>query len=188
MRSGQPATRCRAHPRSRGENRRRPDKVPPVRGSSSLTRGKRISTCDPWRGGGLIPAHAGKTSPAARLHRRAAAHPRSRGENLEDARTDHLHSGSSPLTRGKLAALTDRCRPCRLIPAHAGKTSLSGSVARSSAAHPRSRGENLARPGRRPRRRGSSPLTRGKPRVDLALRAGYRAHPRSRGENTAVTV
>ena len=56
----------RAHPRSRGENS--PLHLTPseVQGSSPLTRGK------PWparyghRGRGLIPAHAGKTTPGRR--------------------------------------------------------------------------------------------------------------------------
>ena len=70
-------------------------------------------------------------------------------------------------------------------------------------AHPRSRGENAHGHGRRYRRRGSSPLTRGKPaygavpakhlglipahagKTRRRRRPGYssRAHPRSRGEN-----
>ena len=49
-----------------------------------------------------------------------------------------------------------------LIPAHAGKTSGSLSRPRSSAAHPRSRGENAARIEVRDWPAGSSPLTRGK--------------------------
>ena len=111
--------------------------------------------------------------------------------------------GSSPLTRGK--------RPCapyshlleRLIPAHAGKTVSRERTCSPHRAHPRSRGENL-RSGESGRlRRGSSPLTRGKP--PCACRVGVHAglipahagktvvgcvaaafggaHPRSRGEN-----
>ena len=50
----------------------------------------------------------------------------------------------------------------RLIPAHAGKTSFVGMVLTAVWAHPRSRGENLARPDRTGYPVGSSPLTRGK--------------------------
>ena len=70
-----------AHPRSRGENTvvRRSLSIP--RGSSPLTRGKRVGvTLDAWRRG-LIPAHAGKTTSGAFKNMNAAAHPRSRGEN-----------------------------------------------------------------------------------------------------------
>ena len=70
-----------AHPRSRGENGERSVAENTARGSSPLTRGK------PARRGrgpvhrGLIPAHAGKTRPVTWKPWRAAAHPRSRGEN-----------------------------------------------------------------------------------------------------------
>ena len=73
----------------------------------------------------------------------------------------------------------------------------------STAAHPRSRGENAGTASRRESRAGSSPLTRGKPRRRTQPRHGNRlipahagktrglprkwsrfaAHPRSRGEN-----
>ena len=111
--------------------------------------------------------------------------------------------GSSPLTRGKPAP--DFWRPSvhGLIPAHAGKTSAVGVSGRSGAAHPRSRGENLAGRFYRWNQGGSSPLTRGKLTVEVLVaqpvrlipaHAGKttatsrahvvsRAHPRSRGEN-----
>ena len=74
-------------------------------------------------------------------------------------------------------------------------------------AHPRSRGENSHEPLPAPSSEGSSPLTRGKPKLELlkrylgglipahagktnlryASRAMYRAHPRSRGENGGAT-
>ena len=112
-------------------------------------------------------------------------------------------TGSSPLTRGKQAGGPPDVGEHRLIPAHAGKTTLSQVGGYPSGAHPRSRGENAARPALRIWRGGSSPLTRGKPHlVDLdhesqgliPAHAGKtapegrteslpRAHPRSRGEN-----
>ena len=112
-------------------------------------------------------------------------------------------SGSSPLTRGKRSCRALRTRPVRLIPAHAGKTSRGVAASRGPSAHPRSRGENIPRPIRARQPRGSSPLTRGKPRfggdesvsrglipahagktVDPCACGGVdEAHPRSRGEN-----
>ena len=91
----------------------------------------------------------------------------------------------------------------RLIPAHAGKTTVDEAWAFDAEAHPRSRGENLTVRGRCPLSRGSSPLTRGKlwVRSFLARSRGLipahagktsynspayvipEAHPRSRGEN-----
>ena len=70
-------------------------------GSSPLTRGKR-DECEA-RGAfeRLIPAHAGKTAVALVQGDALKAHPRSRGENVEDAQAGDLVCGSSPLTRGK---------------------------------------------------------------------------------------
>ena len=50
-------------------------------GSSPLTRGKHafLAAFDP--ASGLIPAHAGKTTPSTPTAPRSTAHPRSRGEN-----------------------------------------------------------------------------------------------------------
>ena len=70
-----------AHPRSRGENRRRCDATDSTTGSSPLTRGKQDLgyRCDGLIG--LIPAHAGKTCPDLSHTTIRQAHPRSRGEN-----------------------------------------------------------------------------------------------------------
>ena len=133
----------------------------------------------------------------------AGAHPRSRGENIDDLAVDPDGPGSSPLTRGKrgfrcIARIVDR-----LIPAHAGKTLDSPRQWRRTGAHPHSRGENLAWSSMACTARGSSPLTRGK--LLEAQGEGHRlglipahagktatgpivpqaiwAHPRSRGEN-----
>ena len=111
--------------------------------------------------------------------------------------------GSSPLTRGKPVFGVIPRQTRRLIPAHAGKTTRPSGGAHWPWAHPRSRGENptAARPCAI--KRGSSPLTRGKPaRAALTCRSfglipahagktlkpggqglATQAHPRSRGEN-----
>ena len=91
----------RAHPRSRGEN----IEIKPVRtvhaGSSPLTRGKLARVHRRARDGGLIPAHAGKTSSSTTSGGCATAHPRSRGENVIARSKSSGRGGSSPLTRGK---------------------------------------------------------------------------------------
>ena len=51
----------RAHPRSRGENRKTALAWARRGGSSPLTRGKRVCPSAGWKDKGLIPAHAGKT-------------------------------------------------------------------------------------------------------------------------------
>ena len=91
---------------------------------------------------GLIPAHAGKTTPPSTNSEPLRAHPRSRGENLFDKTHVTSRRGSSPLTRGKRANSDDNQTDRGLIPAHAGKTALVGVARCGDRAHPRSRGEN----------------------------------------------
>ena len=55
----------------------------PHDGSSPLTRGKPHPALMVTWSAGLIPAHAGKTSHARHALAVKAAHPRSRGENVE---------------------------------------------------------------------------------------------------------
>ena len=114
--------RTEAHPRSRGENFAASWAAVNVRGSSPLTRGKRRRHWGQERECGLIPAHAGKTSPSAGASSTDEAHPRSRGENSMLKDRLRYEDGSSPLTRGKHvpAAILHGLRG--LIPAHAGKT------------------------------------------------------------------
>ena len=197
-----------AHPRSHRENalifaRRRREY-----GSSPLTRGK----LDPHAGDGahrgLIPAHAGKTSPRTAWRATTRAHPRSRGENALGVAICGVVTGSSPLTRGKPRQCRRAPSRLRLIPAHAGKTARSGTRRRRAGAHPRSRGENGAARRIGTAAGGSSPLTRGKPRPKPTARGPWglipahagkthsclgddapgAAHPRSRGENVGKSV
>ena len=157
-----PAALGRAHPRSRGENEGGHVDVDAGRGSSPLTRGKRIHAGPGHLSLRLIPAHAGKTCGFLQGGCEPVAHPRSRGENAVASAATHGVAGSSPLTRGKLGRAGQRDVGPRLIPAHAGKTTRPAGTRAARQAHPRSRGENpppvrigVADPG-------SSPLTRGK--------------------------
>ena len=93
--------------------------------------------------------------------------------------------GSSPLTRGKLAAgILPRLGP-GLIPAHAGKTVWVCGPLEIRWAHPRSRGENI-----RPRlvvweNVGSSPLTRGKHAACVNRRMEHGLIPAHAGKTMA---
>ena len=151
-----------AHPRSRGENLVRQRHTYPLMGSSPLTRGKRRPRELVLGVPGLIPAHAGKTHSWRGRRARPGAHPRSRGENYNDAPHALAVEGSSPLTRGKPGGP----RPAReregLIPAHAGKTDRGEALGSWIGAHPRSRGENESGRSGTSSLLGSSPLTRGK--------------------------
>ena len=157
-------TRRRAHPRSRGENAERFEAISRGRGSSPLTRGKRGGAGGLPLELGLIPAHAGKTSPSPTASKSSWAHPRSRGENGALIYIPLDCSGSSPLTRGKLPHRGSDRSVGRLIPAHAGKTSARRHPRAADRAHPRSRGENSGCERGSPGEWGSSPLTRGKRR------------------------
>ena len=172
-----------AHPRSRGENEIARAEDVNQNGSSPLTRGKLARGLTGGRGRRLIPAHAGKTGPAASEAPRPRADPRSYGENCRARTRPKSRYGSSPLTRGKPRGEGAPCVPEGLIPAHAGKTPHIRGLRPLRSAHPRSRGENSqAEETLRPHT-GSSPLTRGK----LCWASGEVnspvAHPRSRGEN-----
>ena len=163
-RTGTTREHPRAHPRSRGENCTPGRSFSGSRGSSPLTRGK-LGDRKPARGARrLIPAHAGKTAQATADRHVSWAHPRSRGENIDGQRETAEEWGSSPLTRGKRPRGQRQLRRERLIPAHAGKTSSPTSATCWSRAHPRSRGENRYTATYQVTAKGSSPLTRGKPR------------------------
>ena len=197
----------RAHPRSRGENTRRPAFRSPAKGSSPLTRGKRRLQQERDVQERLIPAHAGKTSPQRISRYSRWAHPRSRGENPTSRQRGKASRGSSPLTRGKHVGHADRLASSGLIPAHAGKTPPPHRPGWTRPAHPRSRGENVPFARSPLHGSGSSPLTRGKPSPDVramidtglipahagkTVEANGRAardeaHPRSRGENERMT-
>ena len=174
-----------------------------VKGSSPLTRGKRLPFAPMRRQGGLIPAHAGKTADGDEEAVSGGAHPRSRGENETQAANASVDAGSSPLTRGKQCLDRPAGAWLGLIPAHAGKTPGAPKREEMGRAHPRSRGENLIQCDLYPLDTGSSPLTRGKRsgvsrsrlmRGLIPAHAGKTAsggndrthswaHPRSRGEN-----
>ena len=175
-------------------------------GSSPLTRGKTLHAARDVPNARLIPAHAGKTEIPSAQRRVSKAHPRSRGENPRSRPSYRPAEGSSPLTRGKRGSDQRMVWSSGLIPAHAGKTTYSRSIASAVAAHPRSRGENHRMKSVAASFTGSSPLTRGKPAI-VALSAAHAglipahagktrypairrwragAHPRSRGENQVV--
>ena len=176
------------HPRSRGENFMFMGGPLPVVGSSPLTRGKHQPGRRSGDRSGLIPAHAGKTNVHEERSQRPRAHPPSRGENGTALTAAINPTGSSPLTRGKPASVEHVIPRSRLIPAHAGKTSVINSRSRRALAHPRSRGENTQDILTIQDVKGSSPLTRGKRCRCRRDRRRRRDHPRSRGENHANTM
>ena len=111
-----------AHPRAGGENAI-DDELPLIStGSSPRGRGKQVANHLDNGLGGLIPARAGKTSPASGLTASPTAHPRAGGENAVERVGDAVDGGSSPRGRGKRPVRLDQLPEPRLIPARAGKT------------------------------------------------------------------
>ena len=177
-------------------------------GSSPRMRGK--PTVARFRGenGGLIPAHAGKTGVYASWRAPARAHPRACGENVRQLGWFWLVLGSSPRMRGKLDFLRKNSGSVRLIPAHAGKTSIWLLTSSMRRAHPRACGENTIFAPETPYTKGSSPRMRGKPLGGRPHNTPHRlipahagktapppahsihewAHPRACGENVSRSV
>ena len=174
-------------------------------GSSPLARGTRPTYWHQNVPPRLIPARAGNTAVSIGIRNHLPAHPRSRGEHKWTARRTFGITGSSPLARGTRFHSMEDDPGARLIPARAGNTTSENGRLRTSAAHPRSRGEHLGALDLPRRDVGSSPLARGT-RGDgrmyalherlIPARAGNTvimqgrgcaasAHPRSRGEHSA---
>ncbi len=193
-----------AHPRPRGEHPRQRSPERPCSGSSPPTRGTRRSLLLAIVAARLIPAHAGNTWSVRRRSGAGPAHPRPRGEHGILGFPLVPVFGSSPPTRGTPRLIPHPDPVGRLIPAHAGNTRRAASLASSSSAHPRPRGEHASAAASSRWHAGSSPPTRGTrgaegvhPCADrlIPAHAGNTwtrrstcprspAHPRPRGEHT----
>ena len=112
----------RAHPRWRGEDLTAGTTKAFEAGSSPLARGGRSPHGRRGRGGGLIPAGAGRTHGHLAPSKTYGAHPRWRGEDSADGRSHMKQGGSSPLARGGLDQRLGLQVLARLIPAGAGGT------------------------------------------------------------------
>ena len=155
-----------AHPRACGENFAAATGDLIERGSSPRVRGKPCLVELELRDRGLIPARAGKTCDVSAGGMGIPAHPRACGENLLALLLDASSAGSSPRVRGKPRQTHPHPGGPRLIPARAGKTTISPSPRTPSWAHPRACGENPSGSAKASATSGSSPRVRGKPRRD----------------------
>ena len=189
------------HPRSRGGYKVNGRYIQVPKGSSPLARGLRGTPRPPPVSTRIIPARAGFTPSTRRWRSRRRDHPRSRG--VYEAHPDHHQflRGSSPLARGLRGVGQEPAQRRGIIPARAGFTESARYQRKRPGDHPRSRGVYPPPSAAPSRTRGSSPLARGLPPVDLAAvgpgriipaRAGFtvcrgfrrrpgRDHPRSRG-------
>ena len=196
-----------AHPRVRGEHAG-PGAVPATGdGSSPRSRGTLINPAEFPRRFRLIPAFAGNTTATTTAASLRPAHPRVRGEHIDEGRAARGERGSSPRSRGTPDARYHRVPAGRLIPAFAGNTGCSSPGRCRVAAHPRVRGEHAADAeaavlvyGSSPRSRGTLPTGNAVKSVQRLIPAfagntnrGRRrespasAHPRVRGEHASFT-
>ncbi len=196
------------HPRACGANPWRKLSAKPQCGSSPRMRGKRRPQQNPAEFVRIIPAHAGQTIYVKNTVFGGSDHPRACGaNNVWDGgarrRTDHpracgantflstvplMRFGSSPRMRGKPVELGYGIRKSRIIPAHAGQTSIRSRPARTCPDHPRACGANanwirLSCPPR-----GSSPRMRGKHVLPYSGTAQGRIIPAHAGQTRIAST
>ena len=183
-----PNSMPKAHPRWRGEHLMVHFRAIFNYGSSPLARGALIVLILGTFLLRLIPAGAGSTNWGDCSGTTSAAHPRWRGEHSPMQYTLEVIDGSSPLARGAPTMSVSVGIGRRLIPAGAGST---GNVSRrlgDLAAHPRWRGEHIARCDRVASRIGSSPLARGALKNTSSQVTDRRLIPAGAGSTVAVSL
>ena len=151
----------RAHPRPCGEHKVLGASPLAVEGSSPPVRGAHGTNNPVGHKPGLIPARAGSTSDAPKMHHKIGAHPRPCGEHLRFPPVRRARRGSSPPVRGAPAIGRLHSSWAGLIPARAGSTLSLMGISESCGAHPRPCGEHSSSSTRWVLRSGSSPPVRG---------------------------
>ena len=122
---GVPRARPRDHPRMRGEHCMLHWGGTVERGSSPHARGAHVRARASRLQHGIIPACAGSTCQAGRLHRPSRDHPRMRGEHTVMNAIIDFDNGSSPHARGAPRLRHPPVKRARIIPACAGSTPTS---------------------------------------------------------------
>ena len=172
------------HPRACGANGPFITVSTQIFGSSPRMRGKRRAVQGLPGGGRIIPAHAGQTSSSPSICQQRPDHPRACGANQAAGLNAGILGGSSPRMRGKHRVHRVRGRGIRIIPAHAGQTTVIGTKAHPFADHPRACGANLASRRFHHGLSGSSPRMRGKPARGLSRKGRPRIIPAHAGQTT----
>ena len=132
-------------------------------GSSPHTRGLQFQRFMVGVAGWIIPAHAGFTPNPSGTWEWPPDHPRTRGVYRGISIVDASNPGSSPHTRGLLCGGVLVAGSPRIIPAHAGFTTLTCCPGACRTDHPRTRGVYSHAASHEAARGGSSPHTRGLP-------------------------
>ena len=176
------------HPRIRGEHKTVAISVNTFEGSSPHTRGAHGLRAAFEQRVGIIPAYAGSTSSSVVASSSPADHPRIRGEHIVQCAPNGQGQGSSPHTRGARVAAAVDYRDRRIIPAYAGSTWRAKTTFHTGRDHPRIRGEHSTSAEALLMKVGSSPHTRGAPRLAFYLRLGFRIIPAYAGSTTTPVV
>ena len=155
------------HPRIRGEHFDHIVGRHNAGGSSPHTRGARILGRSASDQTGIIPAYAGSTRKPAAAVCPSRDHPRIRGEHLVRGCPIASPRGSSPHTRGAPHGTRRKPATTGIIPAYAGSTTIDPWRKTRCRDHPRIRGEHNSKPLLSRMGKGSSPHTRGAPRLRL---------------------
>ena len=185
------STRCAAHPvhpRGRGEHWPPTVLSTTMNGSSPRARGTRNHPIRCGRPNRFIPAGAGNTARLRDLRDRAAVHPRGRGEHSSARSLEVFFSGSSPRARGTPNPCAGAGHSRRFIPAGAGNTRGSTVFLKSTAVHPRGRGEHSVLEKHPPAPSGSSPRARGTHKVCSAAGNGGRFIPAGAGNTPSAIL
>ena len=130
----------------------------------------------------IIPAHAGQTFARRRAACSGTDHPRTCGANRKMMCMVGFSFGSSPRMRGKPGRRPRSWRCYRIIPAHAGQTSISHAMTRHWTDHPRTCGANMLPLSPSWTSFGSSPHMRGKHVGVRGHRDGRRIIPAHAGQ------
>ena len=135
-------------------------------GSPPRMRGKAIHLFSPFCTVGITPAHAGKRQEYTAMACIREDHPRACGEKYMNLMKEQREKGSPPRMRGKVQPARGVRHPCRITPAHAGKSWPTTCWSRSTRDHPRACGEKaICAPvhkglwGSPPRMRGKASIT-----------------------------
>ena len=169
------------HPRSRGVYRNGVTAKIKTEGSSPLARGLHHEHQRDHRRPGIIPARAGFTRTPQGPDARRWDHPRSRGVYSQSTAACISSEGSSPLARGLHQKEWTEKQLSGIIPARAGFTYDGRDPLAEPTDHPRSRGVYNLPVNIFGALKGSSPLARGLPAVQIIPEVGVRIIPARAG-------
>ena len=133
------------HPRACGEHSATLLSAVEALGSSPRMRGTQIREVAHGIDGGIIPAHAGNTSPPDSAPSANRDHPRACGEHCDHTSMERATKGSSPRMRGTLEGSGVWAESFGIIPAHAGNTGQVWFAGTFAEDHPRACGEHRSR-------------------------------------------